>query len=121
MKILLVTGQPDGTDQNIPLPKSNATIVLHEQEIEWIEAADYYATIHARGRQHLIRESLGSLESRLDAKRFIRVHRSAIVNMDLVQELKAINGRSFVVLQNSERVPVSRRQRPKLISSLGRK
>lgn len=66
----------------------------------------------------LLRESLCSLNARLDGKRFIRVHRSAIVNIDLVQELGAIDGRSFVVLQNAVVVPVSRRQRPKLIGSL---
>jgi two-component system LytT family response regulator len=61
---------------------SGADLVVDLAEIEWIEADDYYAAVHARGRRHLVRESLVSLEGRLDSSRFVRVHRSAIVKSE---------------------------------------
>jgi two-component system, LytTR family, response regulator len=100
--------------QRLIVPTSTGDLVLDTSEIDWIEADDYYAAIHARGRHHLIRESLASLEQRLDAGRFVRAHRSAIVNIDRVRELRAASdstGETLVVLRDGTRVPVSRRRR----------
>jgi two-component system LytT family response regulator len=105
------TGAPK---QRLLVPTSTGDVVLDTSEIDWIEADDYYAAIHARGRRHLIRESLASLEQRLDAARFVRAHRSAIVNIDRVRELRAASdssGETVIVLRDGTRVPVSRRRR----------
>jgi two-component system LytT family response regulator len=92
-------------------------------DIDWIEADDYYAAIHARGRRHLIRESLASLEQRLDASRFVRAHRSAIVNIDRVRELRSAHestGETVLVLRDGTRVPISRRRREQVAAALRR-
>src|SRR5262249_14115706 len=56
-------------------------VVVRTQDIDWIEAADYYATLHVGGEAHLIRQTMADLEASLDAQRFVRVHRGAIVNI----------------------------------------
>ena len=81
-------------------------------EIAWIEADDYYAAVHALGRRHLVRESLASLEARLDSTRFVRVHRSAIVNLAHVREVRsAAPGEPAIVLRDGSSLPISRRRR----------
>ncbi|HEU4455840.1 MAG TPA: LytTR family DNA-binding domain-containing protein [Longimicrobium sp.] len=98
--------------RRIVVPSSAGDLVLDLAEIDWIEADDYYAAIHAHGRRHLVRESLASLEERLDPARFVRVHRSAIVPVDRVRELRSTHpGETVVVLRDGTRVPVSRRRR----------
>jgi two-component system LytT family response regulator len=105
------------------VPTSSGELVLDTDEIDWIEADDYYAAIHARGRRHLIRESLASLEQRLDGSRFVRAHRSAIVNIDRVRELRSANesaGETVLVLRDGTRVPISRRRREQVAAALRR-
>jgi DNA-binding LytR/AlgR family response regulator len=82
---------------------------LSLSEIDWIEAADYYARIHTGRRATLIRESMASLERRLDPGQFCRVHRSAIVRLDRVRELRTPGtGGCTVVLVDGRRIPVNR-------------
>jgi two-component system LytT family response regulator len=90
-------------------------------ELDWIEAADYCAKLHAGERMHVIRESLQALEGRLDPARFFRVHRSAIVNLDRVRELQPdpLGGEHIVVLQNGSRLRLSRSRRAALERRLG--
>ena len=115
--------RPDGADgatrgpalvpaRRLVVPTATGELVLDVDEIDWIQAEDYYAAVHARGRRHLIRESLTSLEQRLDPDRFVRVHRSAIVKLDRVREMRSTApGESVLVLRDGTRVPVSRRRR----------
>jgi len=78
-------------------------------DIDWIEASDYYVRLHAGGRSHLLRETLQELEARLDPRRFVRVHRSAMVAVDRVAELRTdAGGRTVLVLRDGTRIPVSR-------------
>jgi two-component system, LytTR family, response regulator len=89
-------------------------------EIDWIEAADYCVRIHAGGRYHLHREPMKDLESRLDPRRFFRVHRSAIVNLARIKELQPyFHGESIVVLHDGARLKLSRGRREQLHSILG--
>lgn len=89
--------------------------LLRPDEIDWIEAADYYAAIHAGGDRFLVRESLTSLEARLPDHQFLRVHRSALVNLARVQRFEpASGGGGRLLLRNGAAVPVSRRQRADL-------
>jgi two-component system LytT family response regulator len=81
------------------------------REIEWIEAADYYVQVHALGKAYLVRESLQKLEQRL-GEPFLRVHRSALVNVAKVQRLERLEGGELgIVLQSGSKVPVSRARR----------
>lgn len=88
---------------------------LPVEEIDWIEAADYYARVHAGTSTHLVRESLASLEQSLDPACFVRIHRSAIVNVDRVREIRPDwRNRSTVVLATGEQLPISRSRRERL-------
>jgi len=92
---------------------------LDVRDVEWIEAAGVYANIHEGGREHLVRESLAALESRLDPSRFARIHRSAIVSLDRVTELRIDDrGSCRVVLRDGTVLPLSRRQRDALEARL---
>jgi two-component system LytT family response regulator len=96
-------------------------LILDASEIEWIEADDYYAAVHTGGRRHLVRESLASLEMRLDRTQFVRVHRSAIVNLAQVREIRAhAVGDSTVVLRNGAQLPLSRRRREQVAEAIRR-
>lgn len=88
------------------------TIVVQVDDIDWIEAADYYVSIHVGDTSHLLRETLSELERRLDPERFFRVHRSAIVNVDRVREVHPLfRGDSELKLANGARVRLSRTRR----------
>lgn len=89
-------------------------------EIDWIEAADYYAALHIGTRTHLLRRSLSDLEQDLDASQFCRIHRSAIVNLDRVRGLRSNeDGDYTVLLQNNAMLRLSRKYRKQLQSRLG--
>ena len=88
---------------------------LPAAKVDWIEAADYYVRIHVGNRGHLLRHSMKELESRLDREQFVRIHRSAIVNVERIRELhEGFNGSATVVLQDGTELPVSRRQKRRL-------
>ena len=105
-----------GGAPRIAVPTENGELLLDPGEIDWIEADDYYAGIHSSGRRYRVREPLTSLETRLDRARFVRVHRSAIVALDQIRELRAApaGGGSEVVLRDGTRLPVSRRRQTEL-------
>jgi two-component system LytT family response regulator len=89
-------------------------------EIDWIEAADYYACLHVGARTHLLRRSMSELEQDLDPAIFCRIHRSTIVNCDRVRGLKlGEEGEYEVVLENGTSLRLSRRYRKQLQSRLG--
>lgn len=86
--------------------------VIEVDTIDWIEAADYYAVIHAGGESHLLRETMNELEQRLDPARFFRVHRSAIIHLDRVREIHPLfRGDRELVLADGTRVRLSRTRR----------
>ncbi len=86
-------------------------------EIDWIEGASYYSMLHAGKDVHLVRETLQSLEERLGPARFVRVHRSALVQLDRVAELR--NG-NVLVLRDGSQVQVSRARRASVRAALRR-
>lgn len=80
--------------------------------IDWIEAADYYSKLHLGSKSFLIRRSMKSLEKVLDRRRFVRVHRSSIVNVDRVREIRTqVHGGYGVILQDGTQVRLSRGRR----------
>jgi two-component system, LytTR family, response regulator len=89
-------------------------------EIDWIEAADYYACLHVGSRTHLLRRTLSELEQELDPSTFCRIHRSTIVNFSRVRGLQlSSEGEYVVLLENGTRLQLSRRYRKPLQSRLG--
>jgi two-component system LytT family response regulator len=93
---------------------------VRTSEIDWIEADDYYACLHVGPRNHLLRRSLADLEHDLDPALFCRIHRSAIVNIGQIKNLKLNpDGEYNVVLENGSELRLSRRHRKELQSRLG--
>lgn len=89
------------------------------QEIDWIEAADYYAGLHVGEKVHLLRRSISELEQDLDPALFCRIHRSSIVNLDRVRGLKLNQeGECDVLLEGGVALRLSRRFRKQLQSRL---
>lgn len=109
---------PPGAGRSFLVPTSSGKLALDPEEIDWIEARDYYSCIHAGGRRYLIRESMRSLERRLGRDEFIRVHRGAIVRLAQVRELVSGRAGMILVLKGGTRIPVSRRKRDQLNRSL---
>lgn len=88
---------------------------IRVEEIDWIGAAGNYAEIHLGSRTHLLRETLSNLEERLDPRLFVRVHRSAIVNLEQVREIHPYSKNDYVVvLASGEKVRMSRNYRQQL-------
>jgi two-component system, LytTR family, response regulator len=95
--------------------------LLPVEQISWIEADGVYVKLHTRdGAVHLHRGLLGSLDAALDNRRFVRIHRSAIVNIDVVSELRQdAHGDYIAVLRDRTEVRVGRRFRARLQARLG--
>lgn len=92
---------------------------LRTEEIDWIEAADYYSCLHVGARTHLLRRSMAELERDLEAERFCRIHRSTIVNLARVRDLCCdMSGEYEVVLRDETRLKVSRGYREKLQAAI---
>lgn len=89
-------------------------------DIDWIEAAGVYVNLHIAGKETLYRAALNDLAGRLDPMRFVRVHRSAIVNIESVVQLEPIaHGEFEVVLKDGSRSKISRTFRAQLEKRLG--
>ncbi|MEW5929137.1 MAG: LytTR family DNA-binding domain-containing protein [Gemmatimonadota bacterium] len=94
--------------------------VLPVERIDYVTASGPYAELHVGGETHLIRERMAHLEERLDPRRFFRVHRSAIVQLDRVETVHSRPGGEYTVqLRGGVRLPVSRSRREELARRLG--
>lgn len=111
---------PEPLQRVVVKHEGRATLIRAEQ-IDWIEAAGNYCRIHFGGASHLLRESIVSLERRLDPQQFVRVHRSAMVNLDRIRELHPTShGDYAVTLHDGKRLALSRGYRGRLEMLLGR-
>ena len=91
------------------------TVLIPVGEVRWIQADGDYARVHTRARQHLIDRSLTALEDELDPRRFVRVHRSTIANIECIRELRTDDGRDHeIVLDDGTRLRLSRTHRERL-------
>lgn len=105
--------------ERIPVKSHGRISFIHVDEIEWIEAADQYVLIHLKQESHLIRESMNQMETKLPAKVFIRIHRSTMVNLQKIGELRSNKqGETNVVLLDGTSLKVSRNRRMPLQEAL---
>ena len=89
-------------------------------DVDWIEAAGNYVRLHVGKENHLLRETLTALDKKLDPARFVRIHRSTIVNLERIRELQpAFHGDYVIVLQDGTELAVSRGFRDNLKEALG--
>ena len=94
--------------------------IVSVSDIDWIRSDDYCSILHIAGKQHIIRETLGALEKKLDPRAFARIHRSVIVNLSRVTALRRLRvGGVNVVLRDGTQLPVSRARRAALTEILG--
>lgn len=104
-----------GFNGRILVKSSGEIFFLKPEEIDWVEAEGDYMKFHVGGKTHLMRETMGRLEKRLDPKRFVRVHRSTIVNLDRVRKLSpSFVGEYTVVLEDGTKLKLSRGYQEKL-------
>jgi two-component system LytT family response regulator len=104
-----------GWGERIAIKTDHRIILLLTAEVEWIEAAGNYVNIHAKDGTHFVRETMNSIEGKLPHGRFMRIHRSTIVNLDRVQEVRAgVNGEYVVLMKNGEALTLSRGYRHQL-------
>ena len=71
--------------------------IVPTEEIDWISASGDYVELHARGKIYLLRETMNSLQQKLDPAMFVRIHRSRIVRGDFIRELRLIDNREYIV------------------------
>lgn len=103
----------------ITIKSAGQVIFLPVADIDWIEAADYYASLHVGAKTHLVRRSMNDLESDLDPAQFCRIHRSTIVNLDRVRELRFDSDAEYeLILATGAKLHLSRRYRKDLQSRL---
>lgn len=113
--------QPDTSPLGrLVVKNTGRLIILNPADVDWIEAADNYACLHTGSKTHIIRETLSQLERSLETKRFIRIHRSTLVNLDRVQELRSqFNGDYQVILQGGVTLGLGRKYRQNVLARLG--
>lgn len=93
---------------------------LKLREVDWIEADDNYVRLHAGREPHLVRDTLRRLEPRLDPRLFLRVHRSAIVNIEAIAEIRSLfHGDYDILLRDGTALPVGRSYRDRLLQRMG--
>jgi two-component system, LytTR family, response regulator len=113
-----------------PLPERRDRLVIKSSgriyfvrthEIDWCEAAGNYVRLHVGAQTHLVRGTMGYIESQLDSRQFVRVHRSTIVNVDRIEELRSsFNGEYVILLHDKTRLTLSRGYRDGLQTKLGK-
>jgi two-component system, LytTR family, response regulator len=115
----IAQGRPSRVER-LAIKNAGEVVFLKVAEIDWIEAADYYVSLHVGARTHLLRRSMAEVERELEAGKFCRVHRSAIVNLERVARTESDEaGGTEVVLTTGARMKVSRRYRRELSGRLG--
>jgi two-component system, LytTR family, response regulator len=89
-------------------------------DIDWIEAAGNYMTLHAGKESHMVRTTMNALEPRLDPAQFVRIHRCSIVNSDRVREMQPLfRGEHVLILKDGARLNVGRAFRARLLQHMG--
>ena len=107
--------------ERLVIKASGRVFFLKTEEIDWIEAQGKYVSIHAGKEEHLVREGMNTLENELDPRKFVRIHKSTIVNVDRIQQLQTwFHGDYRVILHNGTTLTLSRRYRQRLDELLGK-
>ena len=104
-------------DESLPVELGGVTRFVQRSEIRWIQAQGDYARLHTAGGSHLVRIPLATLEQRWEDVGFVRIHRSTLVAMSHVEEVRVDHGRYSVVVAGTV-LPVSRRHTPQLRARL---
>lgn len=106
--------------RRVVVKEQGQVLFLEVVDIDWVEAAGYYACLHVGSATHVIRRTLSELEGDLGEERFVRIHRSVIVNLDRIRGLELHDSGEYeVVLKSGVRLRLSRRFKKGLQDRLG--
>jgi two-component system LytT family response regulator len=95
--------------ERLIVKSSGRVFFVRTEDIDWVEASGNYVKIHTKSEAHLLRESMKNMEAKLDPKIFVRIHRSAIVNIDRIKELEPwFHGEYIVIMRDGTRLTASR-------------
>jgi two-component system, LytTR family, response regulator len=120
LHMLATRSEPGRYIDRLVVKGSGTTRFIRVADIDWIEGAGVYVNLHVAGKEFLYRSTLNELAGHLDPLRFIRVHRSAIVNIDSILQLQPISHGEFeIVLKDGHRSRLSRTYRTQLEKRLG--
>ncbi len=115
LDLLAGTRAESRVTKRLAIKAAGRVVFLDVEEIDWVEAAANYVRLHVGKESHLLRESIGRISERLDPDRFVRVHRSTIVNVRRIKELQPCNsGEYIVVLKDGKELSCSRGYRTEL-------
>ena len=120
---LLGAQEPRGAGalERVVVKTGGRIFFLKTAEVDWIEAYGNYVRLHVGPTAYLLREPISSLEAQVDPTRFLRIHRSALVNIERIREMQPMfHGQYIVILHDGTRLTLSRRYRSKLQKSLGK-
>jgi two-component system, LytTR family, response regulator len=105
--------------ERVAIRNNGRVVFMKVDEIDWVEASDNYVCLHCGKDTHILRETMSQLEIRLDPARFLRVHRSTIVNLDRIKELQPwFRGDYRVILRDGTELTLTKSHREKLESRL---
>jgi DNA-binding LytR/AlgR family response regulator len=111
--------RPQRSPDRIAVRQKGRVLFVTLGEIDWIEAADNYVCLHCADKTHVLRETMSEVEARLASTRFIRIHRSAIVNIDRIRELQPwFRGDYQVILHDGTKLTLTKNHRGNLDSQL---
>jgi len=98
--------------QRVVIRSAGRIVILHADEIDWVEAAANYVEVRAGGVSYTVRDSISTFQRKLPTEKFVRIHRSYIVNADRIRELQPCNGCEYIVaLRNGKELPLGRTYR----------
>jgi DNA-binding LytR/AlgR family response regulator len=105
--------------QRLVIKSGPRMLFLHPEKIEWVEAEKDYVRLHVGKESHLVRETMNSFEKKLKSDRFVRVHRSTIVNLDYVKEMQPLpSGEYDISMRDGTQLRLSRGYRSRLLELL---
>ena len=104
----------------ITVKRNGRILLVPTQDIEWIEAEDNYVLIHAGKQSYILRQTLSNIQDRLDPETFVRVHRSAIINMEALKQLQpGFDGAYGLELKSGTKLRLSRSYRERFFEKFG--
>lgn len=120
LELLQTIYSPDSCLSRILIRDGERVVPIRLEEVSRISAEEKYVRLHAGKRTYLYRAPLSGLVTRLDPRRFVRVHRSEVLNVDFVAELQPwSHGDYIIVMKDGNKIPLSRTYREQVLKALG--